>query len=112
MSAAVSDAPLSWSENKTTLLNAAKEYDEEVKGKDAQVSGEGLVSLNMKKSSTSHQTSKNMTVALCKCSSIGRPLGAYNLGVETPKALVYVGVMTSGDARSWYMISGDAKSWV
>ncbi|GKF29411.1 hypothetical protein Tco_0095753, partial [Tanacetum coccineum] len=41
----------------------------------------------------------------------GRPLGAYDLGVATPRALVYAGVMTSGDARSWYMISGDAKSW-
>ncbi|GKB50212.1 hypothetical protein Tco_0900965 [Tanacetum coccineum] len=38
--------------------------------------------------------------------------GAYDLGVATPRALVYVGLMTSGDARSWYMISGDAKSWV
>ncbi|GJY53687.1 hypothetical protein Tco_0445351 [Tanacetum coccineum] len=42
----------------------------------------------------------------------GRPLGAYNLGVATPRALVYTGLMTSGDDRSWYMISGDAKSWV
>ncbi|GJT99411.1 hypothetical protein Tco_1109750 [Tanacetum coccineum] len=41
----------------------------------------------------------------------GRPLGAYDLEVATPIALVYAGVMTSGDARSWYMISGDAKSW-
>nr|GEW47085.1 hypothetical protein [Tanacetum cinerariifolium] len=40
------------------------------------------------------------------------PLGAYDLGVATPRALVYAGVMTSGDARSRYMISGDAKSWV
>ncbi|GKC42396.1 hypothetical protein Tco_1060118, partial [Tanacetum coccineum] len=38
------------------------------------------------------------------------PLGAYDPGVATPKALVYDGVMTSGDARSWYMINGDAKS--
>ncbi|GKB42568.1 hypothetical protein Tco_0887510, partial [Tanacetum coccineum] len=38
--------------------------------------------------------------------------GAYDLGVATPRALVYAGLMTSGDARSWYMISGDAKSWV
>nr|GFC32624.1 hypothetical protein [Tanacetum cinerariifolium] len=37
-------------------------------------------------------------------------LGAYDLGVVTPRALVYVGLMTSGDVRSWYMISGDAKS--
>ncbi|GJT16933.1 putative reverse transcriptase domain-containing protein, partial [Tanacetum coccineum] len=44
-------------------------------------------------------------------SNTGRPLGAYNLGVATPRALVYAGLMTSGDARSWYMISGDAKSW-
>ncbi|GJS10729.1 BTB/POZ domain-containing protein POB1-like protein [Tanacetum coccineum] len=41
----------------------------------------------------------------------GRPLRAYDLGVATPRALVYAGVMTNGDARSWYMISGDAKSW-
>nr|GEY76582.1 reverse transcriptase domain-containing protein [Tanacetum cinerariifolium] len=40
-----------------------------------------------------------------------KPLGAYDLGVMTPRALVYAGVMTSGDARSWYMISGGAKSW-
>ncbi|GJZ10186.1 reverse transcriptase domain-containing protein [Tanacetum coccineum] len=39
-------------------------------------------------------------------------LGAYNLGVATPRALVQAGDKTSGDARSWYMISGDAKSWV
>ncbi|GJW45898.1 hypothetical protein Tco_0077544, partial [Tanacetum coccineum] len=39
-------------------------------------------------------------------------LGAYDLGVATPKALVHAGDKTSGDARSWYMISGDAKSWV
>ncbi|GKB49065.1 hypothetical protein Tco_0899818 [Tanacetum coccineum] len=39
-------------------------------------------------------------------------LGAYDLGVATPRALVYAGLMTSGDARSWYMISGDAKPWV
>nr|GEU48682.1 reverse transcriptase domain-containing protein [Tanacetum cinerariifolium] len=41
----------------------------------------------------------------------GRLLGAYDLGVATPRALVYAGVMTSGDAKSCYMISGDAKSW-
>ncbi|GJS76385.1 hypothetical protein Tco_0726266 [Tanacetum coccineum] len=41
-----------------------------------------------------------------------RPLGAYDLGVATPRALVYAGSMTSGNARSLYMISGDAKSWV
>ncbi|GKA42011.1 putative reverse transcriptase domain-containing protein [Tanacetum coccineum] len=39
-------------------------------------------------------------------------VGAYDLGVATPRALVYAGLMTSGDAWSWYMISGDAKSWV
>ncbi|GKA20794.1 putative reverse transcriptase domain-containing protein [Tanacetum coccineum] len=50
-----------------------------------------------------------LEVALCKCSSTGRPLGAYNLGVATPRALVYAGLMTSGDARSWYMISGDGE---
>nr|GEV50167.1 retrotransposon protein, putative, Ty3-gypsy subclass [Tanacetum cinerariifolium] len=39
------------------------------------------------------------------------PLGVLvTFGVATPRALVYVGLMTSGDARSWYMISGDAKS--
>ncbi|GJT83881.1 reverse transcriptase domain-containing protein [Tanacetum coccineum] len=53
-----------------------------------------------------------LEVALCKCSSTGRPLGAYNLGVATPRALVYAGLMTSRDARSWYMISRDAKSWI
>ncbi|GKC95710.1 hypothetical protein Tco_1161152 [Tanacetum coccineum] len=30
----------------------------------------------------------------------------------SPRALVYAGLVTSGDARSSYMISGDAKSWV
>ncbi|GJV35059.1 hypothetical protein Tco_1407536 [Tanacetum coccineum] len=30
----------------------------------------------------------------------------------TPRAMVYAGLMTSRDARSWYMISEDAKSWV
>nr|GEW35666.1 putative reverse transcriptase domain-containing protein [Tanacetum cinerariifolium] len=40
-----------------------------------------------------------LEVALCKCSSTRRPLGAYNLGVATPRALVYDGLMTSGDAR-------------
>ncbi|GJW82892.1 putative ribonuclease H-like domain-containing protein [Tanacetum coccineum] len=39
-------------------------------------------------------------------------LGAYDFGVATPRALAYAGLMTSRDARSWYMISGDAKSWV
>ncbi|GJY33346.1 putative reverse transcriptase domain-containing protein [Tanacetum coccineum] len=39
-------------------------------------------------------------------------LGAYDLGVATPRALVYARLMTNGDARSCYMISGDAKSWV
>ncbi|GJX02390.1 putative reverse transcriptase domain-containing protein [Tanacetum coccineum] len=42
----------------------------------------------------------------------GRLLGAYDLGVGTPGAVVHAGDKTSGDARSWYMISGDAKSWV
>ncbi|GJR41736.1 putative reverse transcriptase domain-containing protein [Tanacetum coccineum] len=41
----------------------------------------------------------------------GRLLGAYDLGVVTPRAVVHAGDKTSGDARSWYMISGDAKSW-
>nr|GFA47437.1 RNA-directed DNA polymerase, eukaryota [Tanacetum cinerariifolium] len=44
--------------------------------------------------------------------SAGRLLGAYDLGVATPKAFVHAGDKISGDARSWYMISGDAKSWV
>ncbi|GKD68036.1 hypothetical protein Tco_1322126, partial [Tanacetum coccineum] len=48
----------------------------------------------------------------CKCSSAGRLLGAYNLGVAAPSALVHAGDKTSRGARSWYMISGDAKSWV
>ncbi|GJZ71900.1 hypothetical protein Tco_0635751 [Tanacetum coccineum] len=42
----------------------------------------------------------------------GRLLGAYDLGVATPRELVHAGDKTSEDARSWYMISGDAKSWV
>ncbi|GJV61006.1 putative reverse transcriptase domain-containing protein [Tanacetum coccineum] len=42
----------------------------------------------------------------------GRPLGAYDLGVATLRVLVYAGVMTSDDARSWYMISEDSKSWI
>ncbi|GJS72077.1 putative reverse transcriptase domain-containing protein [Tanacetum coccineum] len=33
----------------------------------------------------------------------GRPLGAYDLGVATLRVLVYAGVMTSDDARSWVM---------
>ncbi|GJX22813.1 putative reverse transcriptase domain-containing protein [Tanacetum coccineum] len=37
--------------------------------------------------------------------------GSKSPSVATPIALVYVGLMTSGDARSWYMISGDARSW-
>ncbi|GJV80248.1 hypothetical protein Tco_1516118 [Tanacetum coccineum] len=53
-----------------------------------------------------------MWLPYCKCSSAGRLLGAYNLEVATPRALVHAGDETSGDARSWYMISGDAKSWV
>ncbi|GKA94627.1 hypothetical protein Tco_0816665, partial [Tanacetum coccineum] len=32
-----------------------------------------------------------------------------DLGVATPIALVYAGVKTSGDVRSWYVINGDAK---
>ncbi|GKE94934.1 hypothetical protein Tco_1579789 [Tanacetum coccineum] len=52
----------------------------------------------------------SVDVAVCKCSSTGRPLGAYNLGVETLRALVYAVLMTSRDARLWYMINGDAKS--
>nr|GEV02482.1 putative reverse transcriptase domain-containing protein [Tanacetum cinerariifolium] len=44
--------------------------------------------------------------------AIVKALGVYDLRVATPRALVYAGLMTSGDASSWYMISGDAKSWV
>ncbi|GJW61351.1 putative reverse transcriptase domain-containing protein [Tanacetum coccineum] len=36
-------------------------------------------------------------------------LGACDIGVAAPRALVYAGLMTSGDARLRYMISGDAK---
>ncbi|GJZ13597.1 hypothetical protein Tco_0548827 [Tanacetum coccineum] len=43
---------------------------------------------------------------------VGRLLGAHDLGVATPRAVVHAGDKTSRDARSWYMISGDAKSWV
>ncbi|GKF30145.1 hypothetical protein Tco_0096487, partial [Tanacetum coccineum] len=38
----------------------------------------------------------------------GRLLGAYDLEIAIPRALVYGGDKTSADARSWYMISGDA----
>ncbi|GJS88065.1 hypothetical protein Tco_0770701 [Tanacetum coccineum] len=34
-----------------------------------------------------------------------KPLGAYDLGVATPRALVYASLMTSGDARSCYLTS-------
>ncbi|GKD49602.1 hypothetical protein Tco_1278578 [Tanacetum coccineum] len=40
----------------------------------------------------------------------GKLLGAYDLGVVTPRALVHASDKTSRDARSWYMISVDAKS--
>ncbi|GJV58036.1 hypothetical protein Tco_1459041 [Tanacetum coccineum] len=39
-----------------------------------------------------------------------RLLGAYDLRVATPRAVVHGADKTSGDARSWYMISEDAKS--
>ncbi|GJS59905.1 hypothetical protein Tco_0654689 [Tanacetum coccineum] len=42
----------------------------------------------------------------------GRILGAYDLGVATPRVVVHTGDKTSGDARSWFTINGDAKSWV
>ncbi|GJR18030.1 RNA-directed DNA polymerase, eukaryota [Tanacetum coccineum] len=45
-----------------------------------------------------------LRVVLCKCFSTGRPLGAYNLGVVTPRALVYAGLMTSRDVRSWCVL--------
>nr|GEW03291.1 hypothetical protein [Tanacetum cinerariifolium] len=51
-----------------------------------------------------------MTAMLILCA--GRLLGTYDLGVVTPRAVVYASDKTSGDARVWYMISGDAKSWV
>ncbi|GJT40041.1 putative reverse transcriptase domain-containing protein [Tanacetum coccineum] len=41
-----------------------------------------------------------------------RFLGAYHLGVATPRAMVHAIDKTSEDARSWYMINRDAKSWV
>nr|GEU96169.1 reverse transcriptase domain-containing protein [Tanacetum cinerariifolium] len=39
----------------------------------------------------------------CKCSGTGRLLGAYNLRVATPRALVQADDKTSGDPRSWVM---------
>nr|GEW40888.1 ribonuclease H-like domain-containing protein [Tanacetum cinerariifolium] len=36
----------------------------------------------------------------------------HDIGVATPRALVNAGLMTSGDARSRYMIKRDAKSWI
>ncbi|GKA52669.1 hypothetical protein Tco_0745984 [Tanacetum coccineum] len=55
-----------------------------------------------------------MTAMVCPIvnAPAGRLLGAYDLGVATPRALVHAGDKTSEDARSWYMISVDAKSWV
>nr|GEV98889.1 putative reverse transcriptase domain-containing protein [Tanacetum cinerariifolium] len=48
-----------------------------------------------------------------KIEEMARPLGAkVTFRVATPRALVYSGLMTSEDARSWHMISEDAKSWV
>ncbi|GKE26577.1 hypothetical protein Tco_1441961, partial [Tanacetum coccineum] len=44
--------------------------------------------------------------------ALGRLLGAHDLRVAIPRAVVHVDDKTSGDARSWYMISRDAKSWV
>ncbi|GJW18361.1 putative reverse transcriptase domain-containing protein [Tanacetum coccineum] len=62
------------------------------------------------------ETTEDLAVSPWKCvvrfgkkgkltPSTGRPLGAYNLEVATPRALVHAGDKTSGDARSWYMIS-------
>ncbi|GJV09438.1 hypothetical protein Tco_1347094 [Tanacetum coccineum] len=49
-------------------------------------------------------------IYLCDIEIASRHL---SLRVPTPRALVDAGlIVTSGDARSWYMISGDAKSWV
>ncbi|GKA93762.1 reverse transcriptase domain-containing protein [Tanacetum coccineum] len=42
----------------------------------------------------------------------GTLLGAYDLGVATPRAVVHASDKTSRDAKSWYMISVDAKSWI
>ncbi|GKC83197.1 hypothetical protein Tco_1138914 [Tanacetum coccineum] len=55
-----------------------------------------------------------MTARVCPIvnAPAGRLLGAYDLRVATPRAVVHAGDKTSGDARSWYMISGDAKSRV
>ncbi|GJV42143.1 DUF4219 domain-containing protein [Tanacetum coccineum] len=39
-------------------------------------------------------------VSLCKCSSTRRPLGVYNLGVATLRAVVHAGDKTSGDAST------------
>ncbi|GKA20883.1 putative reverse transcriptase domain-containing protein [Tanacetum coccineum] len=39
-----------------------------------------------------------LEVALCKCSSTGRPLGAYNLGVAAPRALIMLPRMTTRSA--------------
>ncbi|GJW67879.1 hypothetical protein Tco_0122303 [Tanacetum coccineum] len=81
MSSAVSNPPLNdhMNEHENTLLNTAKKDSDEVKGNDAQVSGEGLVTgledLSSKRratqlkfepeksQSTDHQTSKDMTVS-------------------------------------------------
>ncbi|GKC03466.1 hypothetical protein Tco_0995076 [Tanacetum coccineum] len=57
-----------------------------------------------------------VVIFICRGSALyiapaGRLLGAYDIGVATPRAVVHASDKTSGDARSWYMISGDAKSW-
>nr|GEX54484.1 hypothetical protein [Tanacetum cinerariifolium] len=46
------------------------------------------------------ENTKFFHATINKKRSTGRPLRAYDLGVATPKASVYVGLMTSGDASS------------
>nr|GEX84508.1 putative reverse transcriptase domain, ribonuclease H-like domain, aspartic peptidase domain protein [Tanacetum cinerariifolium] len=57
-------------------------------------------------------TCLDMSMAYHPQTDAGRLLGAYDLGVTTPRALVHAGDKTSMNARSWYMISRDAKSRV
>ncbi|GJV85638.1 hypothetical protein Tco_1525536 [Tanacetum coccineum] len=44
-----------------------------------------------------------------KVTFAGTLLGAYNLGVANPRALVHAGDKTSGDARSWSMDVGSVN---
>ncbi|GJZ23758.1 hypothetical protein Tco_0561217 [Tanacetum coccineum] len=72
---------------------------------------ERWMDLAAKKSTMLVKYLKSGNLEVLESEILRRPLGGYDLGVATPRALVYAGVMTSEDARSWYMISGDAKSW-